>query len=208
MSKTGAEVGDSIFMACAKDNDLQKIISSSREKIAKDLDLIDENTFAFCWIVDYPMFERDEQTNKIKFSHNPFSMPQGEMDKIDFEKPLEILAYQYDIVCNGIELSSGAIRNHIPELMYKLFNIAGYSKNDVEKKFSGMINALSYGAPPHGGIAPGIDRIIMLLANEKNIREVTMFPMNQNAQDLMMSAPSEVNENQLKELNLSVKIKK
>ena len=208
MSKTGAEVGDSIFMACAKNNDLQKIISSSREKIAKDLDLIDENTFAFCWIVDYPMFERDEQTNKIKFSHNPFSMPQGEMNKIDFEKPLEILAYQYDIVCNGIELSSGAIRNHIPELMYKLFNIAGYSKNDVEKKFSGMINALSYGAPPHGGIAPGIDRIIMLLANEKNIREVTMFPMNQNAQDLMMSAPSEVNENQLKELNLSVKIKK
>ena len=208
MSKTGAEVGDSIFMACAKNNDLQKIISSSREKIAKDLGLIDENTFAFCWIVDYPMFERDEQTKKIKFSHNPFSMPQGEMDKIDFEKPLEIIAYQYDIVCNGIELSSGAIRNHIPELMYKLFNIAGYSKNDVEQKFSGMINALSYGAPPHGGIAPGIDRIIMLLANEKNIREVTMFPMNQNAQDLMMNAPSEVSENQLKELNLSVKIKK
>ena len=208
MSKTGAEVGDSIFMACAKNNDLQKIISSSREKIAKDLGLIDENTFAFCWIVDYPMFERDEQTKKIKFSHNPFSMPQGEVDKIDFEKPLEIIAYQYDIVCNGIELSSGAIRNHIPELMYKLFNIAGYSKNDVEQKFSGMINALSYGAPPHGGIAPGIDRIIMLLANEKNIREITMFPMNQNAQDLMMNAPSEVSENQLKELNLSVKIKK
>tara|TARA_B100001027_G_scaffold6262_1_gene4094 strand:+ start:27 stop:1346 length:1320 start_codon:yes stop_codon:yes gene_type:complete len=208
MSKTGAEVGDSIFMACAKNNDLQKIISSSREKIAKDLGLIDENTFAFCWIVDYPMFERDEQTKKIKFSHNPFSMPQGEMDKIDFEKPLEIIAYQYDIVCNGIELSSGAIRNHIPELMYKLFSIAGYSKNDVEQKFSGMINALSYGAPPHGGIAPGIDRIIMLLANEKNIREITMFPMNQNAQDLMMNAPSEVSENQLKELNLSVKIKK
>jgi len=208
MSKTGAEVGDSIFMACAKNNDLEKITSLSREKIAKDLDLIDENTFAFCWIVDYPMFERDEQTNKIKFSHNPFSMPQGEIDKISFEKPLEILAYQYDIVCNGIELSSGAIRNHIPELMYKMFNLAGYSKNDVEQKFSGMINALSYGAPPHGGIAPGIDRIIMLLANEKNIREVTMFPMNQNAQDLMMKAPSEVGENQLKELNLSIKVKK
>ena len=208
MSKTGAEVGDSIFMACAKNNDLEKITSLSREKIAKDLDLIDENTFAFCWIVDYPMFERDEQTNKIKFSHNPFSMPQGEIDKINFEKPLEILAYQYDIVCNGIELSSGAIRNHIPELMYKMFNLAGYSKNDVEQKFSGMINALSYGAPPHGGIAPGIDRIIMLLANEKNIREVTMFPMNQNAQDLMMKAPSEVGENQLKELNLSIKVKK
>ena len=208
MSKTGAEVGDSIFMACAKNNDLEKITSLSREKIAKDLDLIDEDTFAFCWIVDYPMFERDEQTNKIKFSHNPFSMPQGEIDKINFEKPLEILAYQYDIVCNGVELSSGAIRNHIPELMYKLFNVAGYSKNDVEQKFSGMINALSYGAPPHGGIAPGIDRIIMLLANEKNIREVTMFPMNQNAQDLMMNAPSEVSENQLKELNLSIKVKK
>ena len=208
MSKTGAEVGDSIFMACAKNNDLEKITSLSREKIAKDLELIDENTFAFCWIVDYPMFERDEQTNKIKFSHNPFSMPQGEIDKINFEKPLEILAYQYDIVCNGIELSSGAIRNHIPELMYKLFNVAGYSKNDVEQKFSGMINALSYGAPPHGGIAPGIDRIIMLLANEKNIREVTMFPMNQNAQDLMMNAPSEVSENQLKELSLSIKVKK
>ena len=208
MLKTGAKVGDSVFMACAKDNDLQKITSSSREKIAKDLHLIDENTFAFCWIVDYPMFELDEKTNKIKFSHNPFSMPQGEIGKIDFEKPLEILAYQYDIVCNGVELSSGAIRNHIPELMYKLFSIVGYSKNDIEQKFSGMINALSYGAPPHGGIAPGIDRIIMLLANEKNIREVTMFPMNQNAQDLMMNAPSEVSENQLKELNLSVKIKK
>ena len=208
MLKTGAKIGDSIFLACGKLNELEKITSLARDKIAKDLNLIDENTFAFCWIVDYPMFEIDEQTNKIKFSHNPFSMPQGHKEKINFEKPLEILAYQYDIVCNGIELSSGAIRNHIPELMYKLFNIAGYSKIDVEKKFSGMINALSYGAPPHGGIAPGIDRIIMLLANEKNIREVTMFPMNQNAQDLMMNAPSEVNENQLKELNLSLKIKK
>tara|TARA_B100001057_G_scaffold450045_1_gene491770 strand:- start:799 stop:1263 length:465 start_codon:yes stop_codon:yes gene_type:complete len=154
------------------------------------------------------MFERDELTNKIKFSHNPFSMPQGDKDKINFENPLDILAYQYDIVCNGIELSSGAIRNHIPELMYKLFEVAGYSKNNVEEKFNGMINALSYGAPPHGGIAPGIDRIVMLLANEKNIREVTMFPMNQNAQDLMMNAPSSVSETQLKELNLSLKIKK
>ena len=154
------------------------------------------------------MFERDEQTNKIKFSHNPFSMPQGDLDKINFEKPLDILAFQYDIVCNGIELSSGAIRNHIPDLMYKLFSIAGYDKKQVDEKFSGMINALSYGAPPHGGIAPGIDRIVMLLANEKNIREVTMFPMNQNAQDLMMNAPSNVNESQLKELNLSLKLKK
>ncbi|MDA9653352.1 aspartate--tRNA ligase [Candidatus Pelagibacter sp.] len=208
MKKTGAEVGDSIFLACAKQNELEKITSLSRDKIAKELRLIDENIFAFCWIVDYPMFEKDEVTNKIEFSHNPFSMPQGEVEKINFENPLNILAYQYDIVCNGIELSSGAIRNHIPELMYKLFSIAGYSKDDVNQKFSGMINALSYGAPPHGGIAPGIDRIVMLLANEKNIREVTMFPMNQNAQDLMMNAPSEVNERQLKELNLSLKIKK
>ena len=208
MKKTEAEVGDSIFLACAKRKDLEKIISSARDKIANDLNIVDLNSFAFCWIVDYPMFEKDEQTNKIKFSHNPFSMPQGDINKINFEKPLEILAYQYDIVCNGIELSSGAIRNHIPDLMYKLFNVAGYSKTEVEQKFSGMINALSYGAPPHGGIAPGIDRIIMLLANEKNIREVTMFPMNQNAQDLMMNAPSSVSENQLKELNLSLKIKK
>ena len=154
------------------------------------------------------MFERDEVTNKIEFSHNPFSMPQGNTDEINFEKPLDILAYQYDIVCNGIELSSGAIRNHKPELMYKLFSIAWYDKSQVDEKFSGMINALSYGAPPHGGIAPGIDRIVMLLANEKNIREVTMFPMNQNAQDLMMNAPSEVTEDQLKELNLSIKLKK
>ena len=208
MAKTGAQIGDSIFLACGKKYELEKITSMAREKIASELDLIDENVFAFCWIVDYPMFENDELTNKIKFSHNPFSMPQGEIDKINFDKPLEILAYQYDIVCNGIELSSGAIRNHIPELMYKLFNIAGYSKTDVDNKFSGMVNALSYGAPPHGGIAPGIDRIIMLLANEKNIREVTMFPMNQNAQDLMMNAPSDVSDKQLKELNLSLKLKK
>src|SRR6056300_114274 len=208
MKLTGAEVGDSIFLACSKQQDLEKITSLARTKIAKDLDLIDDDIFAFCWVVDYPMFEKDEITNKIEFSHNPFSMPQGEIDKINFDQPLDILAYQYDIVCNGIELSSGAIRNHIPELMYKLFSIAGYDKKVVDEKFSGMINALSYGAPPHGGIAPGIDRIVMLLANEKNIREVTMFPMNQNAQDLMMNAPSEVNENQLKELNISIKTKK
>ena len=208
MKITGAEVGDSIFLSCGKEKDLEKIIGLARDKIGKDLDLIDQDVFAFCWIVDYPMFERDEVTNKIEFSHNPFSMPQGNIDEIDFEKPLDILAYQYDIVCNGIELSSGAIRNHKPELMYKLFSIAGYDKSQVDEKFSGMINALSYGAPPHGGIAPGIDRIVMLLANEKNIREVTMFPMNQNAQDLMMNAPSEVSETQLKELNLSLKLKK
>ena len=208
MKITGAEVGDSIFFACGKINDVEKITSQARDKIAKDLNLIDENVFAFCWIVDYPMFEKNEVTNKIEFSHNPFSMPQGDIKHIDFANPLNIKAYQYDIVCNGIELSSGAIRNHVPELMYKLFSIAGYQKEQVDEKFSGMINALSYGAPPHGGIAPGIDRIVMLLANEKNIREVTMFPMNQNAQDLMMNAPSEVNEEQLKELGLALKIKK
>ncbi|MFL2891132.1 MAG: aspartate--tRNA ligase [Candidatus Pelagibacter sp.] len=208
MKITGAEIGDSVFLACAKKSELEKISSLARDKIAKDLKLINEDVFAFCWIVDYPMFEKNEISNKIEFSHNPFSMPQGDISKIDFEKPLEILAYQYDIVCNGVELSSGAIRNHIPELMYKLFSVAGYSKKDVNEKFSGMINALSYGAPPHGGIAPGIDRIVMLIANEKNIREVTMFPMNQNAQDLMMNAPSEVDNKQLKELNIQLKEKK
>ena len=207
MKTTGAEIGDSIFFTCGKVKDVEKISSLAREKIAQELNLIDKKSFAFCWIVDYPMFEMDDD-NKIKFSHNPFSMPQGDFEKIDFKNPLNIKAYQYDIVCNGVELSSGAIRNHRPELMYKLFSLAGYNKKQVDDKFSGMINALNYGAPPHGGIAPGIDRIVMLLADEKNIREVTMFPMNQNAQDLMMNAPSEVSENQLKELNLLLKKKK
>jgi len=208
MKISSAEIGDSVFLACGKQNEVEKILSHGRQKIASDLNIIDENTFAFCWIVDYPMFEKDEVTNKIKFSHNPFSMPQGNINNLDLSKPLELKAYQYDIVCNGVELSSGAIRNHVPELMYKLFEVAGYNKKIVDEKFSGMINALSYGAPPHGGIAPGIDRIVMLLAGEKNIREITMFPMNQNAQDLMMNAPSTVNEDQLKELNLSLKKKK
>ena len=204
MKITSAEVGDSIFFTCGKINEVQKISALAREKIGKELNLIDENLFAFCWIVDYPMFEFNELTKKIEFSHNPFSMPQGVINNINFEKPLEIKAFQYDIVCNGIELSSGAIRNHIPELMYKLFSIAGYEKKQVDDKFSGMINALSYGAPPHGGIAPGIDRIVMLLAEEINIREITLFPLNQNAQDLMMGAPSEVDEKQLKELSIKI----
>ncbi len=203
-----AEIGDSIFFACGKKNNVEKILSLARDKIASDLNLINENQFAFCWIVDYPMYEIDEKTGNIKFSHNPFSMPQGDISKLNFNKPLDIKAYQYDIVCNGIELSSGAIRNHIPELMYKLFAVVGYDKKSVDDNFRGMINALSYGAPPHGGIAPGIDRIVMLLANEKNIREVTMFPMNQNAQDLMMNAPSKVKDNQLNELNLKLIKKK
>ena len=208
MKICSAEVGDSIFLACGKVNEVEKILSIARDKIAGDLSLINENQFAFCWIVDYPMYELDEQTKKIKFSHNPFSMPQGKLDKLDFNNPLAIKAFQYDIVCNGVELSSGAIRNHIPELMYKLFSIAGYDKKQVEEKFSGMLNALSYGAPPHGGIAPGLDRIVMLLADEKNIREITLFPMNQNAQDLMMKAPSEVETKQLKELGIKIDTKK
>jgi len=208
MKISKAEVGDSIFFSCGNKKDVEKLLSLARDKIARDLDLIDENLFAFCWIVDYPMYETDEKSGQIRFSHNPFSMPQGDLDKLNLNKPLDIKAYQYDIVCNGIELSSGAIRNHIPELMYKLFAVAGYNKQSVDEKFSGMINALSYGAPPHGGIAPGIDRIIMLLANEKNIREITMFPLNQNAQDLMMNAPSKVEDSQLKELNINILKKK
>ena len=208
MKIISAEIGDSVFFACDKIKEVEKISSLARDKIAQELNLIDDKKFAFCWIVDYPMFKIDETTQKIEFSHNPFSMPQGDLQKIDFKNPLNIKAYQYDIVCNGVELSSGAIRNHIPELMYKLFSIVGYDKNAVNSKFKGMINALSYGAPPHGGIAPGIDRIVMLLANEKNIREVTMFPMNQNAEDLMMNAPSEVSDKQLKELSISIKKKK
>ena len=202
MKICSAEIGDSIFLACGNKKEIEKILSLARNKIAKDLKIIDENKFAFCWIVDYPMFEIDEISKKVIFSHNPFSMPQGDTKNLNLEKILDIKAYQYDIVCNGIELSSGAIRNHIPELMYQLFSIAGYTENDVNEKFSGMISALSYGAPPHGGIAPGIDRIVMLLADKENIREVTLFPMNQNAQDLMMQAPSKVDDLQLKELGI------
>ena len=203
-----AKVGDSIFLSCGSQKEVEKILAISRNKIAKELNLIDNDKFAFCWIVDYPMYEKDEKTGKIIFSHNPFSMPQGDLKNLDFSKPLDIKAFQYDIVCNGVELSSGAIRNHIPDLMYKLFSVAGYSAQDVNENFSGMINALSFGAPPHGGIAPGLDRIIMLLADKQNIREVTLFPMNQNAQDLMMNAPSKVEKDKLKELSIKLDIKK
>ena len=207
MKICNAEVGDSVFLACGKEKEIEKILSAARDKIGKDLNIIQKDQFSFCWIVDYPMYEYDEKSKKIIFSHNPFSMPQGNINELDFKKPLDIKAYQYDIVCNGIELSSGAIRNHIPDLMYKLFAIAGYVEKEVNEKFSGMINALSYGAPPHGGIAPGIDRIVMLLADKQNIREITMFPMNQNAQDLMMLAPSEVDDKQLQELGIKKDIK-
>jgi aspartyl-tRNA synthetase len=208
MKICGAEIGDSVFLACGKKKDIEKILSVARDKIANDLGIVIKDQFSFCWIVDYPMYEYDENSKKIIFSHNPFSMPQGNINELDLKKPLDIKAYQYDIVCNGIELSSGAIRNHIPDLMYKLFSVAGYSEQQVNEKFSGMINALSYGAPPHGGIAPGVDRIVMLLADKENIREITLFPMNQNAQDLMMKAPSEVDEKQLKELGLKKDLKK
>ena len=205
LNKAGLKAGDSIFFACAKGKEVYDIAAAARDKIAIDLDLIAKGVFKFCWIVDFPMYEKDKETGKIDFSHNPFSMPQGGLEALNNSDPLNILGYQYDIVCNGVELSSGAIRNHVPEIMYKAFEIAGYSKDQVHEKFGGMINAFTYGVPPHGGIAPGIDRIVMLLAQEKNIREVILFPMNQQAQDLMMLAPAEVDKTTLDELNLEVK---
>ena len=205
LNKAGLKAGDSIFFACAKGKEVYDIAAAARDKIAIDLDLIENGVFKFCWIVDFPMYEKDKETGKIDFSHNPFSMPQGGLEALNNSDPLNVLGYQYDIVCNGVELSSGAIRNHVPEIMYKAFEIAGYSKDQVHEKFGGMINAFTYGVPPHGGIAPGIDRIVMLLAQEKNIREVILFPMNQQAQDLMMLAPAEVDKTTLDELNLEVK---
>ena len=196
--------GESIFFICDKIKTAQIFAGKVRTKLANDLELLDSNSFQFCWIVDFPMYELDENTNKLQFSHNPFSMPQGEMDSLNNLNPLEIKAYQYDIVCNGVELSSGAIRNHKPEIMYKAFEIAGYSQNEVESKFTGMLNALKFGAPPHGGSAPGIDRIVMLLANEANIREVIAFPLNQQAMDLMMNSPSKIEKNRLEELGIKL----
>ena len=192
----------SIFFVANKVDEANKFAGIARQKIAEELNIIDKKKFMFCWIVDFPMYHYDEKDKKIDFSHNPFSMPQIDLNNFEKTDPLKILAYQYDLVCNGYELSSGAIRNHIPEYLYKVFEKVGYSKTMVEKNFSGMIKALSYGAPPHGGMAPGIDRILMLLADEKNIREVTLFPLNQNGQDLLMNAPSEISEEQLKELNI------
>ena len=202
--KANLNSGDSIFFACDKGKLVYDIAAAARNKIGEILDLIEKDVFRFCWIIDFPMYEQDRDTGKIDFSHNPFSMPQGGLEALENSDPLDVLGYQYDIVCNGIELSSGAIRNHIPEIMYKAFEISGYTKKQVQDKFGGMINAFSYGVPPHGGIAPGIDRIVMLLAQEKNIREVILFPMNQQAQDLMMLAPAEVDAKTLDELNLKV----
>ncbi|MDC0531165.1 aspartate--tRNA ligase [Alphaproteobacteria bacterium] len=196
--------GDALFFSCSKEYDAASLAGKARVKIATDKKLIEENVFKFCWIVDYPMFEKDESTGKIEFSHNPFSMPQGGMDALLNKDPLDILAYQYDLVCNGIELSSGAIRNHVPDIMYKAFEIAGHNPDVVDNKFPGLINAFKFGAPPHGGIAPGIDRIVMLLADEPNIREVILFPMTGKAEDLMMNAPNDISEVQLKELGIKL----
>ena len=203
-SLCGVKAGDAVFFVCDKKDVAAKLAGEIRKKVAKDLDLIDPNVFEFCWIVDFPMYEWDEENKCVAFSHNPFSMPQGGMEALMTKNPLDILAYQYDIVCNGVELSSGAIRNHQPEVMYKAFELAGYGPEVVERKFGGMINAFKLGAPPHGGIAPGVDRIVMLLAGEENIREIIAFPMNQKAQDLMMGAPGEVTEKQLRELHIKI----
>ena len=206
MAKLYDELGlgenDGLFFAAGKPREAEKLAGAARTRVGEQLELIEQGCFKFCWIVDFPMFEYDEDQKRIDFSHNPFSMPQGEMDALENQDPLEIKAWQYDIVCNGYELSSGAIRNHRPDIMYKAFEVAGYSKEDVDANFSGMIEAFKLGAPPHGGSAPGIDRIVMLLADEPNIREVIAFPMNQRAQDLMMGAPSIVSPKQLRELSI------
>ena len=202
----GVGDGDGVFFVCGHPDPAAKFAGTVRTRVCDDLDLLEKDCFRFCWIVDYPMFEMDEDTGKIEFSHNPFSMPQGGLEALETQDPLTILAWQYDIVCNGVELSSGAIRNHLPEVMYKAFDIAGYNRDDVESQFSGLINALKFGAPPHGGSAPGIDRIVMLLAQEPNIREVIAFPMNQQAQDLLMQAPATVPPERLRELHLKLKL--
>jgi aspartyl-tRNA synthetase len=208
MDRLADELGlgpdDGLFFAAGKEEEAARLAGLARTRVAEQLDLIEKDALRFCWIVDFPMFEFNDEQQKVDFSHNPFSMPQGELEALETKDPLDILAWQYDIVCNGVELSSGAIRNHRPDIMYKAFGIAGYSKQEVDEQFSGMINAFKFGAPPHGGSAPGIDRIVMLLADEPNIREVILFPMNQKAEDLMMNAPAPVMPKQLKELHIKV----
>jgi aspartyl-tRNA synthetase len=200
--------GDAVFFVSGIPKDFSAFAAQARQKIGDELELSAKDEFRFCWIVDYPMYDLNEDTGDIEFSHNPFSMPQGGMEALESEDPLDILAWQYDIVCNGVELSSGAIRNHRPDIMIKAFEIAGYKAKDVEEKFGGLLNAFRYGAPPHGGSAPGIDRIVMLLADEPNIREVIAFPMNQQAEDLLMGAPAEIEPARLKELHLKLNLPK
>ncbi|TDC77165.1 aspartate--tRNA ligase [Streptomyces hainanensis] len=207
LGAVGATAGTSIFFGAGEFDEVSKIMGAVRVEAAKRAGHFEENVFRFCWIVDFPMFERDEDTGAIEFSHNPFSMPQGGIEALNSKDPLDVLAWQYDIVCNGVELSSGAIRNHEPDIMYRAFEIAGYSRDDVEREFGGMLRAFRFGAPPHGGIAPGIDRIVMLLADEPNIRETIAFPLNGNAQDLLMGAPSEVSEARLRELHIALRKK-
>jgi aspartyl-tRNA synthetase len=202
----GVADGDAVFFVCDRPQAAAKFAGTVRTRICAELDLLEKDSFRFCWIVDFPMYERDETTGKIEFSHNPFSMPQGGLEALESKDPLEIRAFQYDIVCNGVELSSGAIRNHLPAVMYKAFEIAGYAKRDVEERFGGLLNAFRFGAPPHGGTAPGIDRIVMLLADEPNIREVIAFPMNQKAEDLLMQAPAEVPPERLRELHIRIQL--
>ncbi|ART93057.1 aspartyl-tRNA synthetase [Zymomonas mobilis] len=207
LADLGLGENDGVFFAAGKEGEAARLAGLARNRVGELLDLIEKDSFRFCWVVDFPMFEYDEEAKQVIFSHNPFSMPQGGMEALETKDPLDILAYQYDIVCNGIELSSGAIRNHRPEIMYKAFEIAGYDQAMVDENFAGMINAFKYGAPPHGGAAPGVDRMVMLLAGEPNIREVVLFPMNQKAEDLMMGAPAAVSERQLKELSLRIAVK-
>ncbi len=204
----GLDDGDAVFFVCDQRPAAEKMAGLARTRIAEDMGVIDEDRFEFCWIVDYPMYDMDEETGQIDFSHNPFSMPQGGLEALETQDPLSVLAYQYDIVCNGVELSSGAIRNHKPEIMIKAFGIAGYDPSVLEEKFGGMLSAMRYGAPPHGGSAPGIDRIVMLLADEPNLREVITFPMNQRAEDLMMQAPASVEEDRLRELHIKLNLPK
>jgi aspartyl-tRNA synthetase len=204
----GLKIGDAVFFVAGLPKEMASFAGLARTKVGTDLGLVAQERFEFCWIVDFPMYEWNEEEGRIDFSHNPFSMPQGGLEALETKDPLDILAYQYDIVCNGVELSSGAIRNHKPEIMEKAFAIAGYRKAELEQRFGGMLGALHYGAPPHGGIAPGIDRIVMLLCGEENLRQVVMFPMNQQAEDLLMGAPSEATPKQLKELHIKLDLPK